>query len=640
MERSSELLLELDRTNHEVGEKVAHYFDQAEEIIRELDSVDYLERQRFPDDRLRFGLRMLIGTATDISEVSYLSAEPPSQISVFRNQQGEIETSRMIRHEGKFLEIGTGQEVQDPTQHSTYQTLIKPEFKGRLLWSDLHRAQLDDQIGVETPRIVVTVQKAIYDNDGTLLGVARVGRFIDELTKVTLEGGGADPDSGKWVFLCDSQGRLVTRLSQANELQEHDDAIRVSSAEAPTEVVAALEQFAKREDKTSRSLTRFDSGSQHHLSLFQPLTGSQDWFLGVVLPETYFLSDIQRAHNRLLFVSVLVFFAVLALGILFLRVVRGDIQRLVAETQSMRGFDFKSRESQTRIADLHEVESGLESAKASLRALSKYVPLDLVRKLFQQEIQPKLGGELKDVSLMFTDVAGFTSVAESLTIDELAKKLSEYLDRMNGTIQEHDGAILERIGDALLTVWNAPTDLPDHARRMCEAAWCCVERTKDLDWDTRFGLHRAQVMVGHFGSTERLNYGLLGDDVNLAARIESLNKHYGTSILASDSVFQSAREQFEFRLIDEVAVKGRTSGVKLYELLGRRGEVADEVSRTVRDYEAAFSIYQAGEFQKAAELFEAHPEDTASRTLRQRCLEFQQAPPSEGWAGIFVATFK
>ncbi|MCA9780942.1 MAG: hypothetical protein KC800_29690, partial [Candidatus Eremiobacteraeota bacterium] len=82
MERSSELLLELDRTNHEVGEKVAHYFDQAEEIIRELDSVDYLERQRFPDDRLRFGLRMLIGTATDISEVSYLSAEPPSQISV------------------------------------------------------------------------------------------------------------------------------------------------------------------------------------------------------------------------------------------------------------------------------------------------------------------------------------------------------------------------------------------------------------------------------------------------------------------------------------------------------------------------------------------------------------------------------
>ena len=306
----------------------------------------------------------------------------------------------------------------------------------------------------------------------------------------------------------------------------------------------------------------------------------------------------------------------------------------------MRRFDFEAQESRTRIADLHEVETGLDGARASLRALSKYVPMNLVRKLFQQELEPKLGGELKEISLMFTDVAGFTSIAESLTIDELAEKLALYLDKMNGTIQEHEGAILERIGDALLTVWNAPTDCPEHSKRMCEAVLDCVDRTGHLDWKTRFGLHRADVMVGHFGSADRLNYGLLGDDVNLAARIESLNKHYGTSVLASDNVFRAAQADFEFRLVDEVAVKGRTSGVKLYELLGRKGELEAAVLEAARAYEVAFAFYQSGEFGKAAECFEMLAHDPASHTLKQRCRDYEKNPPPEGWAGIFVATFK
>lgn len=640
IKRSSDLLVELDRTNQKVGEKVVHYFEQAEEIVQEIDTVDYLDLQRFPDDRLRPALRLLLSTASDMSEVSYISSDPPSQISVFRNRQGEVETSRIILHEGKFLELGTGREVQNPTSHPTFQTLAKPEFKGRMLWSDLHLAHLDSQMGVETPRIVVTVQKAIYDTDGKLLGVARVGRFVEELTKVTLEGGEADPAVGKWVFLCDSEGRLVTRLSEADELTEHSDAIRIEPAQAPAEVLTALSGFSKSQDKESRSLSRLESDAGHYLSLFQPISGSQDWYLGVVLPETYFLSDIAQAHRRALLASVLVFLAVLTLGIVILRALRGDIRRLVEGTQSMRRFEFEAQESRTRIADLYEVETGLEGAKASLRALSKYVPMNLVRQLFQQELEPKLGGELKEISLMFTDVAGFTSIAESRTIDELAEKLALYLDRMNGTIQEHDGAILERIGDALLTVWNAPTDCQEHSKRMCEAVLNCLARTGDLDWKTRFGLHRAEVMVGHFGSAQRLNYGLLGDDVNLAARIESLNKHYGTGVLASDNVFKTAQDSFEFRLIDEVAVKGRTSGVKLYELLGRKGEVEAKTLETARAYESAFATYQRGEFREAGELFGRLVDDPASRTLQHRCRSYEKTPPPAEWGGVFVATFK
>ena len=639
-ERSSSLLLELDQTSRRVGEEVSRYFEEAADIVRELDTLEYLELQRFPDDRLRVALRLQLLTASDISEVCFISADPPSQVTVFRNSKGEVETSRIISHEGVFRELGTGLEVSDPTQHLTYQTLTKPDFRGRMLWSDLHFSQTDGQLLAADPRVVVTVQKAIYDTDGSLLGLVRVGRFIDALSKITQRGGEADSQYGKWVFLCDEQGRLVTQLSVDDIVIEHPDVIRVGPASAPPDVEKALTDFSQSKEKEERTLTRFEVGSQRYFSLFQPLVGSQDWYIGVVVPENYFLAEIRQSQRQLLVASLLIYTAVLTLGFLFLRALRGDIRHLVARIQQMKEFQFQPTPPNTRIEDLHRVESGLENAKASLRALSKYVPLDLVRQLYEQKVEPKLGGEILDISLMFTDVAGFTSVAESLTIDELSAALATYLDRMNGTIQEHDGAILERVGDALLSVWNAPTDCTDHPRRLCEAALECAARTRDLNWDTRYGLHRGEVMVGHFGSEDRMNYGLLGDDVNLAARIEGLNKHYGTEILASESVYRSTRGSMEFRLVDEVAVKGRNSGVRLYELLGRKGEVSETARLITDNYQEAFSLYQSGDFNAAAALFAAFPDDPPSQTLRVRCEAYLNQPPPQGWEGVFVATFK
>lgn len=640
VEKSSDLLLELDQTHYQVGQQVSRYLEEAADIVRELDTLKYLELQRYPDDRLRVALKEQLEKASDISEVCFISTDPPSQVTVFRNQEDAIETSRVVLHEGSYREIGTGLEVSDPTAHPTYQTLIRPDFKGRMLWSDLHVSQIDAQLSQQQGRVVVTVQKAIYDTDGSLLGLVRVGRFIDALTRITVQGGGADPDAGKWVFLCDEQGRLVTRLFPSDKVVEHPDALRVGSDSQPADVSEALLRFAKQEDKTERALTRFKLGSKRYLSLFQPLEAGQDWFIGVVVPESYFLAEIEETRRRLLIASLVIFAAVLGLGIYFLRVLRGDIRKLVERIRSMQEFQFSPVPANTRIEDLHRVETGLESAKASLRALTKYVPLDLVRKLYQQELEPKLGGELLDISIMFTDVAGFTTVAESLSIAELSVALAGYLNKMNGTIQEHEGAILERVGDALLSVWNAPTSCPEHPIRVCEAALECAARTRHLSWETRFGLHRGEVLVGHFGSEDRMNYGLLGDDVNLASRIEGLNKHYGTEILASETIYAAASDCMEFRLIDEVAVKGRTSGIKLYQLLGRKGEVPSSMRAMIENYSQAFTLYQAREFAAAAKLLRAFPDDAPSRTLLSRCENYLDAPPPEDWRGVFVATFK
>ena len=157
---------------------------------------------------------------------------------------------------------------------------------------------------------------------------------------------------------------------------------------------------------------------------------------------------------------------------------------------------------------------------------------------------------------------------------------------------------------------------------------------------TRFGLHRASVMVGHFGAPTRLSYTALGDGVNLAARLEPLCKQYGVIALASDAIVAEARDEFLFRRIDRVAVKGKTQGIDVYELLGKKGEAIPNLERA-RRYEEAFDAYLARDFARAEGILAAQAEaDPPSAVLLERCRVMRDAPPPAGWEGIHVASSK
>src|SRR5262249_29027052 len=150
-----------------------------------------------------------------------------------------------------------------------------------------------------------------------------------------------------------------------------------------------------------------------------------------------------------------------------------------------------------------QVAQGLESAKGTLRAMVKYVPLELVRQLFQARLQPELGSRPETVVMMFSDIAGFTSLAEELTPDALSQTLGSYLKTMNGVLQAHQGTVLERVGDALLSLWNAPIAVENGEQLACRAALACQKAVASLPGadrlHTRFGIHRDRVLVGHFG---------------------------------------------------------------------------------------------------------------------------------------------
>ena len=536
-------------------------------------------------------------------------------------------------------------DIPDPTAHDTFQAAARKRNRGSVLASDLHWFQLDMPLPERQRRVVVSAQQAVEDQGGRFLGVLRVGLLTKRLNELVQRPTEKDPHR---VFFCDTQGRLITAIGDQDSVQQIGDDLRVVPASPPPEVQAALRLPELRQMSRDRPLASaaFVVAGEPYLASFRYLEGSQDWIVAMVAPQSFYLGGLDLQRKWMLLASLGIMAVILLLGGLTLRSIRKGLGVVVDSTARMRDFDFSASNVRLPFRDLQEVGERLEVAKTAMRAMGRYVPVDLVRLLYRTGREPVLGGELSEVSLLFTDIEGFTNLSERLEPNELARALGRYFEVMTAVVHEHRGIIDKYIGDAIMALWNVPTPCPEHPRRACEAALHCVRAAEGLfasdEWKglprlvTRFGLHQDRVMVGHFGAPDRMSYTALGDGVNLAARLEGLNKQYGTTILVSEAVRQQAGPGFEFRLLDRVAVKGKTRGIEIHELLG----VAGESAPAARAYERALQAYWARDFAGAAALLAAQPEDAPSRTLLERCRRFQRAPPSPGWDGIWIATSK
>jgi adenylate cyclase len=537
----------------------------------------------------------------------------------------------------------------DPTLHPTFSTPAREDERDRLLWSDLHYADADEFPDKDRP-VRVSVQKAIFRDDGKFAGVLRAGidtSGIDKLATIKLTGAKDDPHR---VFICDDQGRLITRLSPEDKLEEMGDDLRVSSSQAPPEVKLALARPELKEvNATTPRSGRFTLDGEDYLFTFRALGGTQDWIVGIVVPERFYLGGLLRSRDRLLVATLALMALIVGGGIALLRAIRRGQEQVLRETARMNRFEFAPAGFESPFADVRDALESLERAKTAMRAMGKYVPVDLVRLLYGANSEPTLEARQADVSLMFTDIRGFTTLSESLEPGRLAAALGRYLDVMVGVIhRDCSGTIDKFIGDAIMTMWNAPTELAEHPKLACRAALEAREACRALfasaDWkglpafETRFGLHRERVMVGHFGSPDRMSYTAIGDGVNLASRLEGLNKQYGTWILASEAIVEGVGAAFEFRLVDRVAVKGKSRGVRVYELLAAAGGLSPEARERRERYERAFAAYQERRFAEALAGFEAlAASDGASAAMAERARALQAEPPPADWDGVFEA---
>lgn len=285
------------------------------------------------------------------------------------------------------------------------------------------------------------------------------------------------------------------------------------------------------------------------------------------------------------------------------------------------------------------------------KAFSTYVSSQLVSEILKDPNRLKLGGEKRVVTVLFSDIRGFTGLSETLPPERLVALLNEYLNPMTRIVLEEEGMLDKYIGDAVMAVFNAPLEIREHPGKACTAALKMISRLDGLNsgWmaqgypaiDIGIGINTGEAVVGNMGAELRFDYTAIGDTVNLASRLEGMNKLYGTHILVSESTRATVRDEFVFREIDLVRVKGKQRPVVVYELMGLVGDQTH--SALIEEFSTALAVYREKRFREAEGLFSGIMQrygDGPSRLYAQRCAEYMEAPPPDGWDGVFVARTK
>ncbi len=294
--------------------------------------------------------------------------------------------------------------------------------------------------------------------------------------------------------------------------------------------------------------------------------------------------------------------------------------------------------------------------RAQIRGMfAQYVPEAVVSELIADPEKLVLGGEEREMSSMFSDVAGFTSISEQLTPHQLVELLNEFLTEMTECIYAEGGIIDKYEGDAIIAEFGAPIAYEDHALRACRAAVVMQKRLAELReiWESRgqprlqarVGVNSGPMVVGNMGSRQIFDYTVIGDAVNLASRLEGVNKFYGSWILVSEFTWRRVENEFLGRRLDLIRVKGKLEPVGIYEILDlAAAEGAGELRERCRIYDEAFAGYLARDFRGAGEGFagihERWPGDAPASVMRERCSLYLESPPPEDWDGVMTMTEK
>jgi adenylate cyclase len=279
-------------------------------------------------------------------------------------------------------------------------------------------------------------------------------------------------------------------------------------------------------------------------------------------------------------------------------------------------------------------------------AFGRYVAPAVVEKLVKGETPLALGGSKQELTILFSDIRGFTSLSEKLPPEELVKFLNSYLTAMSNVVLGAQGTIDKFIGDALMAFWGAPVAQEHQAVRAVLAALHMRKVLTEFNWralkngqpaiEIGIGINTGEVIVGNMGSERRFDYTVIGDDVNLASRLESLTKFYGVGILITKATKDKLGDGFLTRMVDIVAVKGKQLPVRVYEV------IADLEEATPAEKEFVLKSYQALELYYDKKFAEAEPKfvELGNVIFAERCRTYIINPPGEDWVGVFIAQDK
>jgi adenylate cyclase len=378
--------------------------------------------------------------------------------------------------------------------------------------------------------------------------------------------------------------------------------------------------------------------------------GQPAWAIGIIIPVDDVMAAVYRNDRRAFWTGLacLALTAVIAVGIS--RRVAEPLRLLTHEARAIGRLELEEENvTVSNVAELATLATSMSEMKSSLRSFQKFVPAEVVKEIVTSATEARLGGKRATLTLLFSDVKDFTTMAERMSPEALVALVGEYLGEMSEVILGGGGTVDKFIGDGIMAFWGAPRANAQHARDACRGALQCqraLTRRRER-WlkagqpalHTRIALHTGAVIVGNIGSEKRLNYTALGDGVNLTSRIEGLNKFYGTEILISAACAEAAGDAIVTRPVDHVSVKGRSEGLVVHELLAWAGEAEEWALRAASLTATAFAAYLRGDFHQAHENYQAllvlRADDPVATLMEKRCVDYMTGPRPTEWDTTF-----
>ncbi|MBS2025380.1 MAG: adenylate/guanylate cyclase domain-containing protein, partial [Deltaproteobacteria bacterium] len=455
------------------------------------------------------------------------------------------------------------------------------------------------------------------------------------------------------VYLVTALGQVVGHPSGLVTEQASDGSLQI--AHAYTHPDPMLQKAWTELVKRGVDSRDFATGDLLVIAEEFPKESGIDWIaLGVAPKDDYFGEARKQAMFAVLVGLVVMIFAAGMGAMLASRVAYG-MKQIGEEMDRVGRFELSEGKLQTgkrwAVREVTSMAEATDRMKSGLRSFARYVPTQLVKDLLESGEEAKLGGHKQELTIYFSDLEGFTTLSEQMDPDELVTALGDYLSAMSEVVRANTGTVDKFIGDAIMAFWGAPRPFEDHAYSACISALRMSAKLEQMqvqwrsqgrpEFRARMGINSGTVVVGNIGSPERMNYTVVGDAVNLASRLEGLNKSYGTQILLGEATANALQGRLILRPVDWVAVKGRAQAVLVYELVGERGKVDDGRINSIQLHRDGLELYKKRMFTDAADKFDqvsvarGQP-DEAAKVLAERCRRYVKSPPPADWSGANV----
>ncbi|MDR2071267.1 MAG: hypothetical protein LBP81_07645 [Treponema sp.] len=668
-ELSEALIYEIEGS---IGNRLVNYFNPVEEINNR---TAYLINTLFENplenkegEEKLFSFYNEVMRTNSRVKMAYYSDTRGDLMMLNRMADGSF-SKRMVRNDGKNItttwdhaniayygnynnSVLDAAEGYDPRKREWY-AIAQEQRKAS--WTPVYLFATDHLPGF-------TCVVPLYEKAGVLSGVSALDITVDEISRFLAT---IRPTPGTKIALVDGMHNIVAFQAETEEdldklFTETVDANGVSVFDIrnldlfPDEGVRYILQETLNR---SSGLQTIKYDGKLYRSAFTPITigNGLGLSIGIIIPEDDIIGNVKKNLAYVTVFSCLILVVIIIVSSLFSNSLAKQLQTLSEEMAKIRDFQLDSNIAVTTgVKEIGNMYNAFEGMRMGLKNFRRYVPSDLVAQLINKDIDAKIGGEKQEVSIFFSDIANFTSISEKITSEALMQQLSVYFENTSKVILKNKGTIDKYIGDSIMAFWGAPVKRNNHAEMACRSAvniqtilhsifreW--ANHGKDLFY-TRIGIHSGEAIVGNMGYEERLNYTVLGDAVNIASRLEGVNKVYNTKIIVSQNTWEQCSDLFEFRRLDKISVKGRHEGIMIYELYAEKYQIEKPVRQLFSFYEKGLEYYFNCNFTEALKYFNAvlkyRPGDGPSKIMRERCLLYRTSPPPEDWDRTFILTSK